>query len=118
MARILIIDDAEPTRQAIRTMLEIAGHEVQEASGSDEGFSLYKTEKPDLVFMDLLMPDKNGLDAIKEFKAADPNVKIIAVSASGLDYLAWAKEYGAIDSLAKPFERAQLEQTVNKALGT
>ena len=64
------------------------------------------------------MPDKNGLDAIKEFKAVDDNVKIIAVSASGLDYLTWPKEYGAVDSLAKPFERAELERAVNQALGT
>ncbi|MDP6039088.1 MAG: response regulator, partial [Candidatus Latescibacteria bacterium] len=61
MARVLIIDDDDPTRLAIRTMLELDGHEVTEASDGEIGQTFFQQNPTDLVIMDLLMPNKNGL---------------------------------------------------------
>ncbi len=116
MSNILLIDDDDSTRTAIRAMLKTVGHSVAEASSADAGLASYQQHRADVVIMDLLMPGKNGLDTIKEFISKDPQVKIIAISASGLDYLSWAEKHGAKSSLAKPFMREHLIKTVQQVI--
>lgn len=106
MATILIIDDEASIRALLRTALQSAGHDVMEASRGREGLALYRHKPGDLVIVDLLMPELNGLDTILEFTREFLNVKVIAIS--GMDQgdqslLSTARLLGARQSLRKPF---------------
>lgn len=105
MATILVIDDAAPIRRVLSDMLQSAGHEVVEASSGREGMALYRQRRADLVMVDMLMPELNGLDTIMELTREFLNVKVIAVS--GMDgersLLSTARLLGARQTLRKPF---------------
>ncbi len=82
--RVLITDDAAFMRATLRKVLEKEGFEVVgEAANGKEAVELYKQLKPDLVTMDITMPVMNGIDAIKEIMAIDPEAKIVVCSAMG-----------------------------------
>ena len=83
MARILIIDDEEKFRKMLRQMLERAGHEVVEAPDGKEGVKLYREKLTDLIITDIFMPEKEGIQTIKELKRDFPEAKIIAISGGG-----------------------------------
>ena len=118
MARILVIDDEEPTRSVLRAILEPAGYDVVDASDGEEGIARYRQEPADLVITDILMPKKQGLETIQELRRDFPDVKIIAISASGLDdYLSLARDQGALRTFAKPFDRGELMTAVEELLG-
>ena len=111
---ILLIDDDDLFRKAVRLSLERAGHTVIEAGEGNEGLKCYKSNRCDVVVTDVIMPGKEGLETIRELKSLDPAVKIIAVSGGGRldsrDYLPMAKAFGAARILDKPFsEQALLE---------
>ena len=80
MPRILVIDDDEPIRIALRKMLESEGHEVVEASDGARGLRLFDEQPADLVIADILMPEKEGFEVIRELLVKKPDVKIIAMS--------------------------------------
>ncbi len=128
MARILIIDDEERVRNTLRRMLESAGHEVVEAADGKEGVELYKFEAEftkehsvDLVLMDLIMPEQEGVQAAAELRHYDPEVKIIAISGGGrinnFQTLRIAQKFGIDHALAKPIRMANLLALVEDALG-
>ena len=116
MARILIIDDEHDIWVALRVTLEKAGHKVLEASNGQEGVKLYVQNPTDLVITDILMPEKDGVEILLELRADYPDVKIIAMSGGGHDFLPMAKEFGALRTLRKPFRRADLLQAVKEVL--
>ena len=83
MGRILVLDDTEVIRAMIRRWLEVEGHEVVEAPDGDAGIRLFREQPADLVITDLIMPEKDGIEVIKELHEDYPDVKIIAISAGG-----------------------------------
>ena len=119
MATILVIDDEAPIRAFLSTILQSAGHEVVEASNGREGLGLYRQRPADLVIVDLLMPELNGLDTILEFTREFLNVKVVAISgmANGDEsLLSTARLLGARQSLRKPFGIAELLSAVRYEL--
>ncbi len=113
--RILIVDDEDYICRLMRMVLEKAGYEVLEAHTVPRGLELLREQIPDLVTVDLMMPDRDGLELLKE-KAADPTIQAIpslVVTAVGLQTgLERARELGARSALAKPFSQHQLIEAV------
>jgi CheY-like chemotaxis protein len=120
MALILVIDDEEFVRDMLQQMLEAEGHSVVEAPNGAAGLRLLREHKPALVITDILMPEKEGIETIRELRKVAPHVKIIAISGGGrmsrIDLLAVAQSFGAAGTLAKPFERRELIDTVRAVL--
>jgi two-component system response regulator (stage 0 sporulation protein F) len=114
MATILVIDDHEPVRTLLRTVLEKAGHEVTEAPNGRVGLEVYRARPADLVVTDICMPEMNGLDLILELTQAFLNVKVIAMSgADDLDSaLSRARLLGARQTLQKPLSMDTLLKIV------
>lgn len=120
MARILIIEDDAPVRKIICRMLEREGHEVMEARDGEGGITIFHNQQVDLVITDIVMPNKEGLETIKELKKVDPDITIIAISGGGKipgsHYLLLAKQFGASYTFEKPFNWKQLIDSVNEML--
>lgn len=115
MPRILIVDDAEFLRMRISKMLTSDGHEVLEAENGLEAVEVYKKEKPDVVLMDVTMPEMDGLTALKEIKTFDPQAKVIMLTALGQESVVLeAIKTGAKDFVVKPFERERVINAINK----
>lgn len=118
MAYILVIDDEEPVRALLRSMLEWAGHEVTVAPNGRLGLVAYRAKPPDLVITDLYMPEMDGFDLILELTQAFLNAKVIAISGAPdrTRALDMAKLLGVRQTLQKPFSLETLVKTVNYAL--
>jgi len=121
MQRILLIDDDHHILLMIKKMLERAGYEVDLASNGNEGLELFQKEPADLVITDIIMPEKEGLETIREMKRLQPDLKIIAMSGGGKisadNYLETAKIFGASMVLEKPFSQKTMVSAVNKLMG-
>jgi two-component system, chemotaxis family, chemotaxis protein CheY len=121
METILVIDDEPAMRQMIRGILESAAYRVIEAPNGTVGLAQFRDHRPCLVITDILMPDKDGIQAVKELRKFDPEARIIAISGGGrakyMNFLAIAKEFGAAESLSKPFRRDELLASVTRVLG-
>ena len=117
---ILVIDDEEPVRAVLRQMLEKEGYKVEEAPDGALGMSLLQDHPIDLIITDLFMPEKEGIETMREVQKSFPQVKIIAMSGGGrmgkLDFLPMAESFGAQRTLAKPFERKELLEAVRAVL--
>jgi len=111
-----VIDDEHNIRLALRKMLEGAGYEVTEASNGKEGTEQFAASPPDVVITDILMPEKDGVEVLLEFRRDHPEVKIIAISGRGHGFLPIAEEFGAFRSLAKPFRQPEVLDAVRAAL--
>lgn len=120
MARILVIDDEELVRMTVRQTLERRGHEVAEAVNGRAVLELQRTRPVELVITDLLMPEKEGIETIRDLKREYPDVKIIAMSGGGpvgnTSYLAMSQRFGADSTLIKPFGPQELLSTVERLL--
>jgi len=120
MTNILVVEDDLPVRTVIRRMLEAEGHTVFEAENGKEAMALYHREQIDLVIMDIILPEKEGLETIKELKRESPEIKIIAISGGGKVkppfYLNLARKFGADRTFEKPFAWKQLVRTVTELL--
>lgn len=117
MATILVTDDAAFLRMSLRKILEAAGHTVFEAETGVQAIEQYKVLHPDLITMDITMPDMDGLEALSRLKEIDPNVKIIMCSAMGQqEKVVTAIQRGAADFIAKPFQGERVVASVARAL--
>ena len=120
MKRILVIDDDDQVRQMLKQMLEREGYEVIDAADGKEGIRLYRNEPTDLIITDIIMPEKEGLETIRELKQDFPDIKIIAISGGGrLDpgnYLEIARKWGVGRTFAKPFDRTELLEAIQQLL--
>ena len=120
MQRILIIDDEEQIRRVFKEMLRRFGYEVLEAANGEEGLALQREKTADLIITDVIMPDKDGLETIRQLRREFPEVKIIAISGGGQigsdQYLNAAKQFGAMCTLQKPVGLEQLRQNVHTLL--
>lgn len=118
MSKVLIVDDACFLRVMLKDILEKNNHEViGEASNGIEAVKLYKQLKPDLVTMDITMPDMEGIEAVKHIKAFDEHAKIIMCSAMGQEAkIIQSIKAGAKDFIVKPFNEDKLIDSVNKMI--
>ncbi len=116
--RILLVDDAMIIRMILRKILTEAGFEIAgEASNGAESIRKYQELKPDLVTMDITMPEMGGIKALKAIREFDPNAKVIICSAMGQKSLIIeAMEAGAANFIAKPFDEDKVVETVRKTL--
>ncbi len=114
--RLLVVDDAMFMRRMLSDILEKGGHIIcGEASTGKEAIERYKELKPDLVTMDIIMPDMSGIEAVKEIKKVDPDAKILMVSAMGQQALVLeAVQSGAIDYIVKPFQPSRVLESIER----
>jgi len=111
MRKILICDDSMTIRKKLTNSLKsIIECEVFEAKNGVEAISMFDEVKPDLVFMDIMMPEKDGLEAVAEILTLHQGAKIIMLSSVGTkENLQKALKFGAIDFVQKPIENERLE---------
>lgn len=118
MARILVVDDDGAIRGAIRRLLMIEGYEVIEAINGREAIEKYRQDPVDLVITDIWMPDKDGLEVIRELRQITPTLPMIAMSGGSsrgqLDFLHHAEAFGACQVLQKPFKIEALVASVEQ----
>jgi DNA-binding response OmpR family regulator len=121
MARILIIDDQDFVRDVERRILESVGHQVLTARDGEEGVQVLRRERIDLLVCDVFMPDRDGLEVIREVRREYPGVRIVAVSGGSFDSKqdvlpATLEELGADATLHKPFNSGELCAVVDEVL--
>ncbi|WP_058303941.1 response regulator [Gorillibacterium timonense] len=117
--RILIVDDAAFMRMMIRDILTKNGYEVcGEANDGAQAIEKFKEFRPDLITMDITMPEMDGINALKEIKKLDPNAKVIMCSAMGQQAMVIdAIQAGAKDFIVKPFQSDRVIEAIRKTLG-
>jgi two-component system, chemotaxis family, chemotaxis protein CheY len=118
MARVLVVDDAAFMRKMVSDALATGGHEVVgEAGNGVEAIARFQELKPDLMTLDITMPEKDGLTALAEIVAADPSARVVMCSALGQESkVLEAIKLGAKDFVVKPFQPARVIEAVGKAL--
>ncbi len=116
--KIMIVDDAAFMRMMIKNILLKNGYEViGEAENGKQAVNMYMDGKPDLVTMDITMPEMDGIEAVKSIRATDPGANIIMCSAMGQQAMVMdAIQAGAKDFIVKPFQQERLLQAVERAL--
>ncbi|AQX54057.1 response regulator [Priestia flexa] len=117
--RVLIVDDAAFMRMMIKDILVKNGYEVVgEAADGMQAIDLYKEHQPDLVTMDITMPEMDGITALKEIKQLNPAAKVIMCSAMGQQAMVIdAIQAGAKDFIVKPFQADRVLEAISKAVG-
>jgi len=114
---ILIIDDDDQFRGFLRELLESKGFHTFEASNGEAGLLAYEQHNPDMVLTDIIMPEKEGLEMIKDLIKVDPKARIIAMTGGGNygfcnNYVQLAKIMGAYTALVKPFQTEVLMNAI------
>jgi two-component system, chemotaxis family, chemotaxis protein CheY len=119
MARVLVVDDAAFMRKVLGDTLAKGGHDViGEATNGVEAVDRYRELRPELMTLDITMPEKDGLTALKEILAFDPSAKIVMCSALGQESkVLEAIKSGAKDFVVKPFQAERVLDALSKALG-
>lgn len=116
MIRVLVVDDAAFMRLAIKTVLERNGFQVvADAKNGKEGIDKYIEFRPDVVTMDITMPDMTGIESLKKIREIDPDAKVVMVSAMGQERM--VKEAiinGARSFIVKPYKEEHIVQTLLK----
>jgi CheY-like chemotaxis protein len=116
MARILVVDDDASLRAVVQEILTQAGHDVETACNGEEACETFKRLPVDLLIIDILMPEKEGIQTITSLHRDYPGLRIIAMSGGGqvspIFYLEMAREFGADLTLQKPFGKAQILKAV------
>ncbi len=117
-ARVMIVDDALFMRNMLRNIFSEGGFEVVgEAQNGNEAVEKYTQLRPELVTMDIVMPEKSGIEALKEIVAIDGSARIVICSALGQESLIMeALEAGARDFIVKPFKPAKVIEVAQKVL--
>ncbi len=116
---VLVVDDAAFMRMMIRDILAKEGYVIHEAVNGRDAVDKYEEIHPDLVTLDITMPEMNGLDALRLIRDGDPQARVLMVSAMGQQkMIVEALEAGAMDFLVKPFQPTKVLETVKKCLQT
>jgi CheY-like chemotaxis protein len=120
MTSILLVDDDEQLRTMLSVVLRRAGYEVQVAIDGIEASNFYRSDPTDLIITDLIMPEKEGLEIIRELRKDYPQAKIIAMTGGGrtgtMNYLKVAKALGAQELLEKPFPTQEILEAIRRVL--
>jgi len=121
VSRILVVDDDSLVRETICSILATCSYDITEATDGKSAIRRYREQPFDLVITDLVMPGMEGIELIKELRAIDQNVRVVAISggllAASDTYLKTAKLLGAQYTLPKPFTMDELMRVVSVALG-
>lgn len=119
MSRILIVDDAAFMRMMLKDILSKNGYEVAgEAENGQKAIEKYRELNPDLVIMDITMPEVDGIEAVKKIKSEDPAAKVVMCSAMGQQAMVIeAIQAGARDFIVKPFQADRVLEAVKKVIG-
>ena len=118
MRKVMVVDDDVIMRIHCKQMLVENGFDVAEAANGIEAISVYQDYQPDMVLMDITMPDMGGLDALKEIKVINPNAQVAMLTVEGQQALVMeAFKTGAVDFVIKPFDQEEVLGTIKKALG-
>lgn len=114
---VLVVDDAAFMRMMIRDILTKEGYVIHEAVNGRDAVEKFAEVRPDLVTMDITMPEMSGLEALRAIREGDPSARILMVSAMGQQkMIVEALELGAMDFLVKPFQPTKVLETVKKCL--
>jgi two-component system chemotaxis response regulator CheY len=117
MAKVLVVDDSDFMRRVIKNILEGGGHKVIEARNSEEALRVFKKEGADIITMDIVMPETDGIETVRRLKDANPDVKIIMITALGHQKTVMrALEAGALDFIMKPFTADDVLESVKAVL--
>lgn len=116
-SRILIVDDESHVRRVLGLMLERAGHQVSEAPDGHSGLAKFNEDVFDLVFLDLRMPDLDGLEVLSRIRSANPDQTVVMITAyASVETALTAMKSGAFDYIGKPFKEEEILLVVDKAL--
>ena len=115
--KVMVCDDSMFVRKKMKDAVAAAGAtEIIEAADGQQAIDKYKAEKPDLVFMDIIMPVKSGVEALTEIKAFDSNAKVVMASSVGTqENLKEAIMAGAYDFLQKPIANEDVAKIISKS---
>ena len=118
MSSVLIVDDSRTMRKMLAGALSEVGIDVAGNAGNGiEALELLKTVKPDLITLDITMPEMDGLEALRKIKDQYPDQKVLMVSAAGQkEKVLEALKLGALDFIQKPFEQDNIIKTIQKVL--
>ena len=120
MAKILVVDDSQTELHVITSYLQSAGHQTITAENGEEGLSVARTERPDLVFMDVVMPGLNGFQATRKI-SRDPqtsDIPVVMITTKDQDTdREWGMRQGAKAYLVKPVSERELLSVVDEMLG-
>jgi two-component system, chemotaxis family, chemotaxis protein CheY len=118
MAKILVVDDAAFMRMMIKDILTKGGYQIiGEAANGIEAVEQYRKLKPDLVTMDITMPEMEGIEALRLIKQMDPKARVIMCSAMGQQLMVVQSiQAGAKDFIVKPFQPDRVLESIKKAL--
>ena len=116
--KLMVVDGDALTRIHLKQMLVEDGFNVAEAGNGIEAISLIQNFQPDMVFVNITMPDKGGLEILKEIKVTNPRAQVAIIVGEGQQALAMeALKAGAVDFVTKPFDQEEVLGTIEKALG-
>jgi len=120
MPNILLVDDDSLVRDSLAIALEEAGHRVVAAANGDEGLKALAAEAFDLIVLDMLMPEREGIETIRDLRKFNKVIPVLAISGGDKtgwsDFLRMASALGANDTLAKPFTASELIRRVERLL--
>jgi len=117
-AHVLIVDDSGFARRMLRQILESAGHSVDEVKGGMEALERYSLKKPDLVLLDIIMEEMNGLEVLTRLRELDSKARVVLATADTQDATRLeAESAGAMGMLAKPFQKEQVLETIETVAG-
>lgn len=119
MSKILVVDDHEEIRDALAAILDEEGHEVVHAENGVVGLKVARSENPDVILLDIAMPQMDGLEVLRQLKAdpATESIAVIMVTAQGDRHaMVRAVQLGTRDYITKPWETGEVEMCVNWAL--
>ena len=117
MTKVLIVDDAEFSRARLNSMLDAEGYEVFQAENGIRAVATYKEIRPDVVFMDVTMPEMDGLTALREIVSFDPKARVVMLTALGQELAALeALKWGARAFVVKPFAQDHVLKAIGKLL--
>ncbi len=118
MTTILVVDDAAFMRMRCKKLLTQSGYDVVEANTGAQAVDAYQQNRPDMVLLDITMPDMDGLTALKEIKKIDPTARVAMVTAMGQQSIVMdALKAGALDFVVKPFDQDRMLAAIRKILG-
>lgn len=121
MPTVLVVDDDMDLRTIIRRILQDKGYRVVEAADGLQALRMFRSERPDLVISDIIMPDCDGIEAIVAMKERSPSTKILAMSGGGrakaMELLELAPRAGADGTMTKPFRQSELLKRVDDLIG-
>ena len=115
-ARILVVDDEMGPRESLRMILK-PHHDIATAESGEAALASIGSFQPDLIFMDIKMPQMDGIELLRRVKEVDPSIEVVMITAyASLETVKNALTHGAFEYLIKPFSRQDLEETVRRAL--